>query len=188
MLSAWCFLKTRAEHDELREIEIVRTRDSFASVHAGVRCAEMVVKINHYLATIRFREASLTKLENQVDDVHHLAEQVGLLAGSLQVDPLLVSGRPAQQSRLVVGVVALLRISSLLAAVYLGGQYFVRYSPPFIRSKLPQLIRDAFALKQTVEPSDGRSPEAVPLLILDGWRRAFRSCCLPLFSLCHTWP
>ena len=161
MLSAWCFLQTRAEHDELREIKIVRTRDSFASVQAGVRCAEMVVKINHYLATIRFREASLTKLENQVDDVHHLAEQVGLLAGSLQVDPLLVSGRPVQQSRLVVGVVALLRISSLLAAVYLGGQYFARYSPPFIRSKLPQLIRDAFALKQTVEPSDGRLPEAV---------------------------
>ena len=160
MLSAWCFLQTRAEYDELREIKIVRTRDSFASVHAGVRCAEMVVKINHYLATIRFREASLTKLENQVDDVHHLAEQVGLLAGSLQVDPLLMSGRPAQQSRLVVVVVALLRISSLLAATYLGGQYFVRYSPPFIRSNLPQLIRDAFALKQTVEPSDGRLPEA----------------------------
>ena len=159
MLSAWCFLKTRAEHDELREIKIVRTRDSFASVKAGVRCAEMVVKINHYLATIRFREASLTKLENQVDDVHHLAEQVGLLAGSLQVDPLLMSGRPAQQSRLVVVVVALLRISSLLAAVYIGGQYFVRYSPPFIRSKLPKLIRDAFALKQTVESSDGTLPE-----------------------------
>ena len=159
MLSAWCFLQTRAEHDELGEMEIVRTRDSFASVQAGVRCAEMVVKINHYLATIRFREASLTKLENQVDDVHHLAGQVGLVAGSLQVDPLLMSGRPAQQSRLVVGVVALLRISSLLAATYLGGQYFVRYSPPFIRSKLPQLIRNAFALKQTVEPSDGRLSE-----------------------------
>ena len=161
MLSAWCFLKTRAEYDELREIEIVRTRDSFASAQAGVRCAEMVVKINHYLATIRFREASLTKLENQVDDVHHLAEQVGLVTGSLQVDPLLMSGRPAQQSRLVVVVVALLRISSLLAAVYFGGQYFVRYSPPFIRSNLPQLIWDPFALKQTVEPSDGRLPEAV---------------------------
>ena len=161
MLSAWCFLQMRAEHDELREMEIVRTRDSFASVHAGVRCAEMVVKINHYLATIRFREASLTKLENQVDDVHHLAEQVGLLAGGLQVDPFLMSGRPAQQSRLVVVVVALLRISSLLAAMYLGGQYFVRYSPPFIRSNLPQLIRDAFALKQTVEPSDGTLAEAV---------------------------
>ena len=183
MLSAWCFLKTRAEHDELREIKIVRTRDSFASVHAGVRCAEMVVKINHYLATIRFREASLTKLENQVDDVHHLAEQVGLLAGSLQVDPLLVSGRPAQQSRLVVGVVALLRISSLLAAVYLGGQYFVRYSPPFIRSNLPQLIRDAFALKQTAEPSDGRLPEAAAAD--SGWLEESLLQLLPsiLFSL-----
>ena len=184
MLSAWCFLQTRAEYDELREIKIVRTRDSFASVHAGVRCAEMVVKINHYLATIRFREASLTKLENQVDDVHHLAEQVGLLAGSLQVDPLLMSGRPAQQSRLVVVVVALLRISSLLAAVYLGGQYFVRYSPPFIRSKLPQLIRDAFALKQTVEPSDGTLPEAVTSNS-GGWLEESLSQLLPslVFSL-----
>ena len=182
MLSAWCFLKTRAEHDELRDIEIVRTRDSFASVQAGVRCAEMVVKINHYLATIRFREASLTKLENQVDDVHHLAEQVGLVAGSLQVDPLLMSGRPAQQSRLV-GVVALLRISSLLAATYLGGQYFVRYSPPFIRSKLPQLIRDAFALKQTVEPSDGRLSEVTTSD--SGWLEESLSQLLPsiVFSL-----
>ena len=183
MLSAWCFLKTRAEHDELREIKIVRTRDSFASVQAGVRCAEMVVKMNYYLATIRFLEASLTKLENQVDDVHHLAEQVGLLAGSLQVDPLLMSGRPAQQSRLVVVVVALLRISSLLAAVYFGGQYFVRYSPPFIRSKLPQLIRDAFALKQTVEPSDGTLPEAVAAD--SGWLEESLSQLLPsiVFSL-----
>ena len=184
MLSAWCFLKTRAEHDGLRDIEIVRTRDSFASVHAGVRCAEMVVKINHYLATIRFREASLTKLENQVDDVHYLAEQVGLLAGSLQVDPLLMSGRPTQQSRLVVVVVALLRISSLLSAVYLGGQYFVRYSPPFILSNLPQLIRDAFALKQTVEPSDGRLPEAVTSNY-GGWLEESLSQLLPsmVFSL-----
>ena len=184
MLSAWCFLQTRAEHDELREIEIVRTRDSFASVHAGVRCAEMVVKINDYLATIRFLEASLTKLENQVDDVHHLAEQAGLLAGSLQVDPLLMSGRPVQQSRLVVVVVALLRISSLLAAVYIGGQYFVRYTPPFIRSNLPQLIRDAFALKQTVEPSDGRLPEAAAA-DSGGWLEESLSQLLPslVFSL-----
>ena len=184
MLSAWCFLKTRAEHDELREIEIVRTRDSFASVKAGVRCAAMVVKINHYLATIRFREASLTKLENQVDDVHRLAEQVGLVAGSLQVDPLLMSGRPAQQSRLVVVVVALLRISSLLAAVYFGGQYFVRYSPPFIRSKLPQLIRDTFALKQTVEPSDGTLAEAAAA-DSGGWLEESLSQLLPsiVFSL-----
>eukprot|EP00435_Cladocopium_sp_Y103_P072883 s288_g41.t1 len=159
MLSAWCFLETRVEHAELREIEIVRTRDSFASAQAGVRCAEMVVKINQYFATIRLFEASLTKLESQVDDVHHLAERAGLVMGSLQVDPLLMSGRQARQSRLVVVVVALLRISSLLAATYLGGQYFVRYSPPFIRSNLPQRIRDAFALKQTVEPSDGRVPE-----------------------------
>eukprot|EP00435_Cladocopium_sp_Y103_P035324 s1604_g9.t1 len=50
MLSAWCFLKQRAEYDELREIQVVRTRDSFASAQADVRCAEMVVKINRYLA------------------------------------------------------------------------------------------------------------------------------------------
>ena len=183
MLSAWSFLKTRAEHDELREIKIVRTRDSFASVQAGVRCAEMVVKINDYLATIRFREASLTKLENQVDDVHHLAEQVGLVTGSLQVDPLLLSGRPVQQARVVVLVVALLRTSSLLAALYFGGQYFVRYSPPFIRSKLPHLIRDAFALKQTVEPSDGRLPEVTTSD--SGWLEESLSQLLPsiVFSL-----
>ena len=124
MLSAWCFLKTRAEHDELREIKIVRTRDSFASVQAGVRCAEMVVKINHYLATI------------------------------------------------------------ITCSSVLWGQYFVRYSPPFIRSNLPQLIRDAFALKQTVEPSDGRLPEAAAA-DSGGWLEESLSQLLPsiVFSL-----
>ena len=164
MLSAWCFLKTRAEDDELREIKIVRTRDSFASARTGIRCAEMVVQINHYFATIRFLEASLTKLETQVDDVHHLAEQVGLVAGSLPVDPLLSSGQPARQSRLVVVAVALLRFSSLLAAAYLAGQYFVRYSPPSIRSNFPRVIQGAFALKPMVEPRDGILQEEESLL------------------------
>ena len=186
MLNAWCFLKTRAEYHELREVEIVRTRDSFASAQAGVRCAEMVVKMDHYLATIRFRETSLTKLESQVDDVHHLAEQVGLVAGSLQVNPLLMSRGPMQQSRLVVVVVALLRISSLLAAMYLGGQYFVRYSPPFIRSNLPQLILNALALKQTAEqPNDGRLPDGVATSDSGGWLEEIFLQLLPsiLFSL-----
>eukprot|EP00435_Cladocopium_sp_Y103_P039878 s2232_g10.t1 len=129
----------------------------------------MVVKINRYLATIRFREASLTKLENSVDDVHHLAKQVGLVAGSLQVDPLLMSARPARQAPLVVLAVALLRISSLLAATYLGGQYFVRYSPLFIRSNLPQLVRDVFALEQTVEPSDETLPDGAATSDFGGW-------------------
>ena len=157
MLSAWHFLKTRAESDELHGVELVRTRDSFALAHTGVRCAELGVKINNYFATIRFFEASLTKLENQVDDVHRLAEQVGLVARSFQADPLAISRR-SQKSLMVVIAVAFLRISSLFAATYLAGQYFVRYSPPFIRSKLPDLIRDAFALKQA-EPSDRRLVE-----------------------------
>jgi hypothetical protein len=176
MLSAWCFLKTRAEDDELREIKIVRTRDSFASARTGIRCAEMVVQINHYFATIRFLEASLTKLETQVDDVHHLAEQVGLVAGSLPVDPLLSSGQPARQSRLVVVAVALLRFSSLLAAAYLAGQYFVRYSPPSIRSNFPWVIQGAFALKPMVEPRDGiLQEEESPLLPM--------TFCLPYVAL-----
>ena len=158
MLSAWHFLKTRAESDELQGVELVRTRDSFALAHTGVRCAELGVKINKYFAKIRFFEASLTKLEHQVGDVHRLAEQVGLVAGSFHGDPLPIFGRSAQKSLTVVIAVAFLRISSLFAATYLAGQYFVRYSPPFIRSKLPELIRAALALKQA-EPSDKRLVE-----------------------------
>ena len=180
------FCKTRAEYDDLREIKIVRTRDSFASVHAGVRCAEMVVKINHYLATIRFREASLTKLENQVDDVHHLAEQVGLVTGSLQVDPLLMSGRPVQQSRLVVRCCCFAsdQLISYWQQCTLGGNTSCGIVHLFIRSNLPQLIRDAFALKQTSEPSDGRSAEAAAA-DSGGWLEESLSQLLPsiVFSL-----
>ena len=175
MLSAWHFLKTRAEGDELQGVELVRTRDSFALAHAGVRCAELVVKINNYFATIRFCEASLTKLENQVDDVHRLAEQVGLVAGTFQQDPLSMFARPARQSLMVVIAVASLRISSLLAAMYLAGQYFVRYSPAFIRSNLSSLIKDVFALKQAADkPSDRMLVEAADS---QGW---FQESLLPL--------
>ena len=148
MVNAWRFLKNRIEGHELGCVEMVRVRDLFAVAHAGARCAEMVLKVNDYLATLRFREVSLTKLEDQLDDVHHLAQQVGLVAGPVHFDAVRISARPTQKSWPVVLAVSFLRVISLLAASYFAGQYFVRYSPPFIRSELPQLFKDAFALKQ----------------------------------------
>ena len=105
MLSAWCFLKTRAESHDLGGVELVRTRDFFALAYTGIRSAEMVFRINNYFATIRFLEASLTELESQLDGVHRLAEQMGLVPGRSRIDPLPSSGRPTQQSRLLVAVV-----------------------------------------------------------------------------------
>eukprot|EP00438_Fugacium_kawagutii_P017245 Skav220997 [mRNA] locus=scaffold2318:23656:30497:+ [translate_table: standard] len=176
MVNAWRFLKSRVDSNDLGCIELVRIRDSFALAHAGVRCAEMVVKINNYMAAIRFREASLTRIENQLDDVHHLAQQVGLVAGPLQFD-LRISARP-QKSWSVIVAVSFLRVVSLLAAMYLGGQYFVRYSPLFIRSELPQLFKDAFALKQETIPhlSEAEASD------FEGW---FQESLLPsiVFSL-----
>ena len=117
----------------------------------------MVFRINNYFATIRFLEASLTELESQLDGVHRLAEQMGLVTGHSRVDPVPFSGRPARQSRLLDAVVVSLRAISSLAAAYLAGQYFVRYSPPNIRSSLPDMVRDAFALTQiVVEPRDSK--------------------------------
>ena len=154
MLSAWCFLKTRAESQDLGGVELVRTRDFFALAHTGIRSAEMVFRINNYFATIRFLEASLTELESQLDSVHRLAEQMGLVRGRSRIDPLPISGRPTQQSPLLVAVVFFLRAISSLAGAYLAGQYFVRYSPPHIRSSLPDMVRDAFAL--AVKPRDSK--------------------------------
>ena len=157
MLSAWCFLKTRSESHDLGGVELVRTRDFFALAHSGVRSAEMVFRINNYFATIRFLEASLTELECQLDGVHRLAEQMGLVTGRSWVDSVPIFRRPTRQSRLLVAVVFSLRAISSLAAAYLAGQYFVRYSPPNIRSSLPDIVRDAFALKQiVVEPRDSK--------------------------------
>ena len=154
MVNAWCFLKHRVENHELGGIELLRMRDSFALAHTGVRCAEMVFKVNDYFATVRFREASLTKLESQLDDVHRLAQQLGLVAGPMQFD-LGRTARPAQKSWSLIMAVSSLRVISLLAATYLAGQYFIRYSPPFLHSKMPQLFIDAFALKeQTVHQLD----------------------------------
>ena len=181
MVTAWRFLKNRAESHELGCVELVRVRDSFALAH-GVRCAEMVVKVNDYFATIRFREASLTKLENQLDDVHQLAQQVGLVAGPLQFDPVRISTRPMRKSWPLIVAVSFLRLISLLAAIYLGGQYFVRYSPPFIRSELPQLFKDVFALKQQIVQELGTEVEAS---VSEGWFEESMLSLVPsiLFSL-----
>ena len=157
MLSAWCFLKTRSRSHDSGGVELVRTRDFFALAHTGDRSAEMVFRINNYFATIRFLEASLTELESQLDGVHRLAEQMGLVTSRSRVDPVPISARPARQSRLLVAVVFFLRAISSLAAAYLAGQYFVRYSPPNIRSSLPDMVRDAFAL--VVEPRDSKLPK-----------------------------
>ena len=160
MLSAWCFLKTRSRSHDLGGVELVRTRDFFALAHTGIRSAEMVFRTNNYFATIRFLEASLTELENQLDGVHRLAAQIGLVTGRSQIDdPLPISGRPIQQSRLLVAVVFSLRAISSLAAAYLAGQYFVRYSPPNITSSLPEVVTKLFAVKQ-IEPTDSRLVEA----------------------------
>jgi len=185
MVSAWCFLKTRAGCDDLAGIEMVCARDSFAFAQAGIRCAEMIFKINNYLATIRFLQASLTKLEHQLDNLHPLAEQLGLVAGHSQLDPLHISRRPARQSLLLVVGVSSLRITSLLVAMYLAGQYFVRYSPSFIRSNLPHLIREVFALKQTLDqPTRGKLLEVEGSHSQGWWEESVLSL-LPsfLFSL-----
>ena len=166
MVNAWRFLKNRVESNELGCVELVRVRDLFAVAHAGARCAEMVFKVNNYLATIRFREASLTKLENQLDDVYHLAQHVGLVADPVHFDAVRISARPTQKSWPLIMAVSFLRVISLLAASYFAGQYFVRYSPPYIRSELPQLVKDALALKQqTVQQLGSKVEDSVS----EGW-------------------
>ena len=146
MVSAWRFLKTRVEGDELGGMELVGVRDCFALAHAGVRCAEMIFNINGYFVTIRFLETSLTRLENQLGDVHRLAQQLGLTKHA-QID--LVQRGPTKKSWSLILAVSSLRVISLLAATYFAGQYFVRYSPRVVGSNLPQLLKDACALKET---------------------------------------
>ena len=147
MVRAWSFLKTRLGGAD-EGVAVVRERDAFAFAQ-GVRCAEMVVKIDNYFTTIRFLEASLSQLQSQIDDVHRLAESLGLVAGRLHFDPLRISRRSTYQSWLIVAAVGTLRAISLLAALYLAVQYFVRYSPPRIRSNLPFFLQDALALEQS---------------------------------------
>ena len=51
MSHAWHFLKTRM--NETSGIEIVCAQDFFAVSQTGLRCAEMVVAVDNYFATIR---------------------------------------------------------------------------------------------------------------------------------------
>ena len=163
MIEAWKFLTRRIESGELNNIEIVHVRDYFAAAETGRRCAEMILNINGYLATVRFLDERLTQVENQLDNVHRLAKQLGL--ATHLTEPLLVSrpklrahhvSRQSTQFRPLRVAVSTLQAVSSLAAMYLALQYFMRYSPPFVRSNLPKLINDAFAL----ETVDSHQPRA----------------------------
>ena len=123
MVQAWSFLKTRVETDELSGIQIVHARDLFAVAQADLRCAELVFDINGYLATIRFYQRSLTHLEEQVDRVHSLAKQIGLVAGTLQRQQQASDPQPQHPSYRVRVLTFCLRASSGLAAIYLCWQY-----------------------------------------------------------------
>ncbi|CAK9107225.1 unnamed protein product [Durusdinium trenchii] len=156
MMDAWHFLRTIAS-DELNHIQIMSLRDLFAVATTGRRCAEMVLRIDGYFATIRFLDRAVTELEDQIDHVHTLARQLGLVASHFQIDPQLVSGRRARRAWKVSrrptwlrAAVSALRLISSLAAMYLAIQYFVRYSPPFLRSSLPKLVKDFVSLKEMV--------------------------------------
>ena len=147
---AWQFLKTRLENDE-GNVEIMSMRDSFALAQAGRRCAEIVVRVHSYLATIRFFESSLSELEAQLDVVHRRAKQLGLVASKEAC-----RRQPASKSRpwfLNVSL-CLLRTVSVLAAVYLAGQYFARYSPKVFQSRMRHspVWQYVFALKDA-DPS-----------------------------------
>ena len=148
---AWQFLKTRLESDE-SNVEIMSMRDSFALAQAGHRCAEIVVRIHSYLATIRFFAGCLNELEAELDDVHRRARQLGLVASKEAC-----RRQPASRTRpwfLDVSL-CLLRTISLLAAVYLAGQYFARYSPKVFQSRVRRspVWEYVFALKKDADPS-----------------------------------
>ena len=151
---AWQFLKTCLENDE-GNVQIMSMRDSFALAQAGHRCAEIVVRVHSYLATIRFFEDSLNELEEELDDVHRRARQLGLVASKEAC-----RRQPASKSRpwfLDVSL-GILRTISLLAAVYLAGQYFARYSPKGFQSEVRHspvwpAWQYVFALESDADPS-----------------------------------
>ena len=151
---AWQFLKTCLENDE-GNVQIMSMRDSFALAQAGHRCAEIVVRVHSYLATIRFFEDSLNELEEELDDVHRRARQLGLVASKEAC-----RRQPASKSRpwfLDVSL-CILRTISLLAAVYLAGQYFARYSPKGFQSEVRHspvwpAWQYVFALESDADPS-----------------------------------
>ena len=151
MALAWQFIRKRAESFELRDIHIVRMRDSFASLQAGRRCAEMVYQVDSYLVAMRFYEASLMELEAQVDEVHSLAEELGLLVNDSRTEMQVVSSRHVHHPRYLAVALFALRGLSLLAAMYLAAQYFIRYSPSTFRAGLEKPLKDAFALKEKNE-------------------------------------
>ena len=146
---AWQFLRTRVEGDDLSGVEIACMYDSFALAHSDLRCSELVCRVDGYLATIRFFVAPLRELQLQVDAVHRLAQQLGLSDARSEA----FHGRPRSRHPLLVTAVFSMRVVALFAAMYLGGQYFVRYSPSSFRSTV-QLFNLVFALKQLEHPDE----------------------------------
>ena len=124
--AVWELLKSRA----------VAVQDGFA---ASRRTREALVRLPG--ATVRLRLAPLQLLQQRLGTVHRWAEALGLLqtAGHAVV---------AKRRRCSVAVaVTVLRLVTLLAAAYLGAQYFFRYGP---QQHLPRGLEPLLVLNSTV--------------------------------------
>ena len=166
MASAWHFLKARAdsepERGRPRRTTIRCVHDGLASAETGRRCAEILVDIDGYLATLRFLQASLARLEAQLDGVHGLADRLGLLAASA---PRALRERQASRSGcfrfLMSAALAMLRASSLAVSAYLACQYLVRYSySPWLLRSLPPVMQDALVVNASVSASESEVQES----------------------------
>ena len=63
---------------ELTGIYVVASQDEFAKV-SSQKCCRIVVSVQGYQATVFLMEASLSKLEEELDQMHHDANLLGLL-------------------------------------------------------------------------------------------------------------
>ncbi|CAJ1355858.1 unnamed protein product [Effrenium voratum] len=151
MARAWQFLRARVQN-EVGGVEVVSVRDSFAVLETGHRCAQIVVGIDGYFATVFFYEESLSELEKQLDDVHRLAKHLRLANLPTQIHD--VAGLPLRSWPVGVAV-GCLRAVSLLAAIYLGAQYFIRYCPAPFRATLAPSLKAGLALKEV--DTDGQA-------------------------------
>ena len=106
--AVWELLKPRA----------LAVRDGFAAL-----CGPREASVQLQGATVRLRLAPVQRLQQRLGTVHRWAEALSLLqiAGHAVV---------AKRRRCSVAVaVTVLRLVTLLAAAYLGAQYFFRYGP-----------------------------------------------------------
>eukprot|EP00435_Cladocopium_sp_Y103_P040199 s549_g10.t3 len=150
-------LKDQVNSEE-SSIHIVAVRDTFAQM-SGQKYCQVVLDVENYFCSVFLMDATLTRLECELNDVTKLAEQFGLLddmKSKWETSLRLRNYAPSVRRPFILAVTIVLQVVALVVSLFMAVQYFLRYAHR-IRSQLPDFLLDVLLLDKGATEESGET-------------------------------